>query len=560
MGADPWLAVTGGIASGVAVGGLNALLIEGLRISPVIVTLGSMIVVRGLGLSILARFTSWIDIDAPLFNDIAGSRIGPLPLDAVIALIVALVTWITLTRTTFGRRLQAVGDGAAAARLSGVRVRLHRAAAYVASGGIAGIAGVLIAARTGVISPSVGLGLEFYAIAVVALGAGGLPAGQVKVSHAVAGALLLMMVFNFMTIEGVPGTWQTTVTGALLLAAMVGGRLLQGSGPGDVSVPEALQDIGIGRLGAALARHALIVATLLLALVFAFVSPAFATWTNLVALVEQNAALAIIAVGAMMGIVSRTVDISPGSVVAFGAVAAALAAGEGWGAPASLGAGVLACLSVYGLNGLIVGRLGLDPLIVTLAAWIWARGLAVSLTGARTLPASSSFVTFMSTPLVAGFTAATGFVILAFVAGWLVLARTSLGLRMYALGGGARMLQQAGVDVGRTRLSILLAMGGFTAVGMLVMLGRLGAAAPTAGFGLELDAIVAVVVGGASFRGGSGRLRDTAAGVLFLAVLNDGLSGLQMTDAGFYLLKGSAVLGALALRAGVALTPGRRSL
>ena len=59
------------------------------------------------------------------------------------------------------------------------------------------------------------------------------------------------------------------------------------------------------------------------------------------------------------------------------------------------------------------------------------------------------------------------------------------------------------------------------------MLGRLGAAAPTAGFGLELDAIVAVVIGGASFRGGTGRLADTAIGVLFLAILNNGLSGLR---------------------------------
>ena len=89
----------------------------------------------------------------------------------------------------------------------------------------------------------------------------------------------------------------------------------------------------------------------------------------------------------------------------------------------------------------------------------------------------------------------------------------------------------------------------FTATGMLVMLGRLGAAAPTAGFGLELDAIVAVIIGGASFRGGTGRLRDTAIGVLFLAILNNGLSGLQMGDAQFFLIKGGAILLALTLRA-----------
>jgi ribose/xylose/arabinose/galactoside ABC-type transport system permease subunit len=84
---------------------------------------------------------------------------------------------------------------------------------------------------------------------------------------------------------------------------------------------------------------------------------------------------------------------------------------------------------------------------------------------------------------------------------------------------------------------------------MLVMLGRLGAAAPTAGFGLELDAIVAVIIGGASFRGGTGRLRDTAIGVAFLAILNNGLSGLQMGDAQFLLIKGSVILAALTLRA-----------
>jgi ribose/xylose/arabinose/galactoside ABC-type transport system permease subunit len=145
----------------------------------------------------------------------------------------------------------------------------------------------------------------------------------------------------------------------------------------------------------------------------------------------------------------------------------------------------------------------------------------------------------------------------AFVAGWLVLTRLPIGLRLYALGNDPRMLRQAGVDDSAARMTILLIIGAFTAVGMIVMLGRLGAAAPTAGFGLELDAIVAVVIGGASFRGGEGRLRDTAVGVLFLSVLNNGLSGLQIGDAGFFLIKGSAILAALTVRSGVRFLPKR---
>ena len=130
----------------------------------------------------------------------------------------------------------------------------------------------------------------------------------------------------------------------------------------------------------------------------------------------------------------------------------------------------------------------------------------------------------MNTPVILGFTPAVVLVVLAFAFGWLVLARLPIGIRLYALGSDPRMLRQAGVNDHAARFLILIVMGCFTAAGMAVMLGRLGAAAPTAGFGLELDAIVAVVIGGASFRGGEGRLRDTAIGVIFLAVINNGLS------------------------------------
>jgi ribose transport system permease protein len=285
-----------------------------------------------------------------------------------------------------------------------------------------------------------------------------------------------------------------------------------------------------------------------LALVFTFIVPDFATLPNLVALVEQNAALAIVAVGATIGIISRTIDISPASVIVLGAVAAALSYKLGLPMPLALGAGLLTCVAVYGLNGFVVGALGIDPLIVTLAAWIWARGLAVSLTNATTIPFDFDFVTFMNTPIVLGFGPATALVLVMLGVGWVILARLPIGLRIYAIGGDPRLLRPAGVSEAGLRVAILLVMSLFTAVAMLVMLGRLGAAAPTAGFGLELDAISAVIIGGASFRGGTGRLRDTLVGVLFLAILNNGLQGLEMRDAQFMLIKGIAILAALTLR------------
>jgi ribose transport system permease protein len=547
----PAIAVLMGIGIGAAVGALNASLVEGLRISPVIVTLGTMIMVRGLSLVALGRYNSWLEIKGPVFDDLARRTITGIPLDALVAILSATLLLLALRFTTMGRRLHAVGDAPVASRLAGLSVDWLRASAYVGCGAFAGAAGVLVAARTGLISPSIGAGLEFFAIAVVALGAGGLPAGRVRVGQTVVGVLILMMVFNYMTIRGVPGTWQTTATGLLLLAAMVGGRVLQRGEGADVALGEAFRDefARLSRAGAALVHGALGAATLLLALVFALINPKFLTVPNLIALVEQNAALAIVAVGAMIGIVSRVIDISPGSVLVLGAVSAALAATHGVPVPVALLAGVATCVGAYVLNGAIVGGLGLDPLIVTLAAWIWARGLAVSLTNASTIAFPMSFVTVMNTPVALGFTPAVVFVALAFLAGWLILSRLPIGMRIYALGGDPRMLRQAGVSDKRLRFIVLVIMSLFTSAGMIVMLGRLGAAAPTAGFGLELDAIVAVIIGGASFRGGTGRLRDTAVGVLFLAILNNGLSGLQMGDAQFFLIKGAAILLALTLRA-----------
>jgi ribose/xylose/arabinose/galactoside ABC-type transport system permease subunit len=225
-GFHPAIALLMGIGIGAAVGLVNAALVEGLRISPVIITLGTMIAVRGLSLVALGRYNSWLEIKGPIFDDLARRTIAGIPLDAFVAVLIAGILWFVLRLTVFGRSLHAVGDAPVASRLAGVRVNRIRALAYVGCGALAGAAGVLVAARTGLISPSIGAGLELFAIAVVALGAGGLPAGRVSVGQTVIGVLILMMIFNYMTIRGVPGTWQTTATGLLLLAAMVGGRLL----------------------------------------------------------------------------------------------------------------------------------------------------------------------------------------------------------------------------------------------------------------------------------------------------------------------------------------------
>ena len=104
------LAMLAAISIGASVGTINAVLTEGLGMSPVVVTLGTMIAVRGLALSALGAYHSWINIDAPAFNALALTRIAGLPLDALLAVALAIIAWVALRRTVYGRRLYAVGD------------------------------------------------------------------------------------------------------------------------------------------------------------------------------------------------------------------------------------------------------------------------------------------------------------------------------------------------------------------------------------------------------------------------------------------------------------------
>jgi ribose transport system permease protein len=225
LGAAP--AMLAALAGGAIVGGANGLLIERLRISPVIVTLGTMIAVRGLGLVLLQRYASWITVDDPVFDALGVGNVLRVPASAAVMLVLGLCAATLLRFTRFGHELYAVGTNAAAARLCGVDVAAVRVAAYVLSGVAAAVAGLLSIVRTGVVSPSIGVGLEFSAISVVVLGGARLSGGVGRIERTLQGTAILVMVLNFLTLHGVPGTWQTTVTGGLILVAVIVDRLLR---------------------------------------------------------------------------------------------------------------------------------------------------------------------------------------------------------------------------------------------------------------------------------------------------------------------------------------------
>lgn len=269
-------------------------------------------------------------------------------------------------------------------------------------------------------------------------------------------------------------------------------------------------------------------ALIAMVVLLAFMSGDFLTTQNLLNVGVQAAVTAILAFGVTFAIVSGGIDLSVGSVAAFSGIML------GWlgtqGVPIWL-AFVLAIATgtACGLvNGLLISYGKLPPFIATLAMLSAARGLALVLSDGTpiTLPESVSWIgetigDWLPVPVIV--------MIVMCVITALVLIKTYSGRAMYAIGGNEEAAHLSGIRVRRQKLVIYALVGAFAAVAGIVLASRLASAQPQAADGYELDAIAAVVIGGASLAGGVGKASGTLVGALILAVLRNGLNLLDVS-------------------------------
>ncbi|MGW6930113.1 ABC transporter permease [Lentzea sp. NPDC054927] len=257
---------------------------------------------------------------------------------------------------------------------------------------------------------------------------------------------------------------------------------------------------------------------LILALVIALMQPAFLNAQNLLNVGVQAAVIAIMAFGMTFVVVAGGIDLSVGSIAALAAMVGALTAG-----PLGLVVGALCGL----VNGALISYGKLPPFIATLAMLSVARGLTLVFSEGQPHE-TDALVTFLGSNLAPMVPLPLLLMLAFFGLTGLILTRTNLGRRMYAIGGNEEAAKLSGIDVRRQKLWIYALSGLFAAAAGLVLAGRLGSAGPQAAVGYELDAIAAVVIGGASLSGGVGRATGTLVGALVLAVLRNGLNLLQV--------------------------------
>jgi ribose/xylose/arabinose/galactoside ABC-type transport system permease subunit len=211
---------------GALAGGLNALLIGGLRLPSLIVTLGTFSLFRGLAEAITRGADTFTNFPAS-FLWFGQERWFGLPVQAFVLMIAAAAIWLLVHRTTFGRSFRAIGFSPEGARYAGIPVGRRLALAYILAGAVAAVASLLYTARLGQARADAGTGYELFAITAVVLGGTSIFGGRGSVHGTLLGVAALAVLSNGLVHARQPREVAGLLTGALLLAAVAGGRWLE---------------------------------------------------------------------------------------------------------------------------------------------------------------------------------------------------------------------------------------------------------------------------------------------------------------------------------------------
>ena len=292
------------------------------------------------------------------------------------------------------------------------------------------------------------------------------------------------------------------------------------------STPGASGVSGIRRL---LLDNGALTALIVLVIAMSALSGDFLTTDNLLNVGVQAAVTAILAFGVTFVIVSAGIDLSVGSVAALSATVLAWSATQ-HGVPVFL-AVILAIATgiAAGLvNGFLIAYGKLPPFIATLAMLSVARGLSLVISQGSPIAFPDSVSHLGDT--LGGWLPVPVLVMIAMgLIAAFILGRTYIGRSMYAIGGNEEAARLSGLRVSKQKLAIYALSGVFAAAAGIVLASRLSSAQPQAADGYELDAIAAVVIGGASLAGGTGKASGTLIGALILAVLRNGLNLLSVS-------------------------------
>lgn len=249
----------------------------------------------------------------------------------------------------------------------------------------------------------------------------------------------------------------------------------------------------------------------------------FLTATNIVSVVRQFSFISIIAIGQCMVIIAGGIDLSVGSIFAFSSVISVMSLAAGFPLPLALLVGVGCGMLIGFINGLFITRVRLPPFIATLGMMSVTRGLSYAVTAGFPINIKSEGYRFIGQGLIGGVPLPILLLVLIAIISAVFLSKTVIGRQIYALGGNEEAARVSGVNINKIKIVVYVICGALAAIAGIATASRLGVAQSTAGMGYELDAVAAVIIGGASVKGGTGRVSGTIIGASIMGVLRNAL-------------------------------------
>lgn len=282
-------------------------------------------------------------------------------------------------------------------------------------------------------------------------------------------------------------------------------------------------------------------------------APAFVSLANIVRVLNDTSILAMLALAQMMVILTRGIDLSTASMLALsGMISASLAQYHPDLPVIAYIALAIAVGTLLGLvNGLLISRLDIPPIVVTLGTLAIYRGLIVVYGGGNQVNASEMGDTFQSFPKLTLFGLSTLFWIMLAVAiaVWVFLAMTRTGRGLYAAGGNPVAARYCGIDLPRQQFIVYTVAGAISGLCGYLWVSRYGVAYSEIASGYELTVIAACVIGGVSIAGGVGSVAGTLLGALFLGVIVNALPVMQITPFWQMAISGAVILAAVVVNA-----------
>ena len=277
--------------------------------------------------------------------------------------------------------------------------------------------------------------------------------------------------------------------------------------------------------------------------VFPKTSGSFFTRQNIFNVLRQISTNLFLACGMTMVIILGGIDLSVGSIIALsGCISAGCVARYNLPLPIALLMGLLVGLLVGMFNGAVISKTTIPAFIVTLATMNIAKGLAYVYTGGSPGRVVTKEWQFLGAGYVGIFPTPVVILVIVLIITAIIMNKTKMGRHMYAVGGNQQAAEFSGIKVEKVKFFVHAFSGLMAGLAGIVLASRMYSGQPTAGDGAEMDAIAAVVVGGTSMAGGSGKIGGTIIGGLIIGVLNNGLNLLNVNSFWQYVVKGVVIL------------------